>query len=611
MGSRLQEGRRRHQEHRSAAGQQADVPLFRSNPHLRLDLGTVFAGASATAYCWDIAAEEISWATNVTEALRVPRAEMITTTAGFQLLVSAGQASERYAAIAEGHLNHAPRPEDVEHGVGYCVEYKFNPDGRRSDSGFWVEDQGRWYPGPDGRPTAAFGIIRHAGERKRRELDLIHDSQHDALSDAFNRRTLTRHLEAAIAEAELHERPAAFLLAAIDNLTMINDTFGFSVGDQTLKAVAGRIASRLRDGDTLGHFSANKFGLIIRDCGPSAMRIVAQRVMDAVGAQAIATGACDLPTTISIGGVQFPEQVRTVEEIYAAGLEALDCSKDSRNVFSAYSPDKKRDLARSRNARVVDEVVTAVRERRMLIALQPIVHTASKEPAFHEALLRMTTPDGEIVSAGSFMPLAEQLGLSRLIDQHVLGLTITVLKERPDITISVNVSGTTANDPEWLVALHRLTLGQPDLANRLIIEITETAAIQDLDQSINFVDTLKELGCRVAIDDFGAGYTSFQNLKYLGVDLVKIDGSFIAGLNTAPDDLVFVEKLAELAQHFSIETVAEWVDDDETADKLEKVGIDYLQGFHFGRPVLVQSETETAKAASGTGDLTQAPAQLA
>ena len=168
--------------------------------------------------------------------------------------------------------------------------------------------------------------------------------------------------------------------------------------------------------------------------------------------------------------------------------------------------------------------------------------------------------------------------------RRTLELSVTLLKRHPTLKISLNVSGLTCSDHEWLVTLQRLTGGRKELTNRMAIEITETAAIQDLDQSINFVDTLKELGCRVAIDDFGAGYTSFKNLKLLNVDMVKIDGAFVKNMVDDTSDQIFIKTMIELSNTFGLETVAEWVGDQEAADMLIKAGITYLQGFHYGLP---------------------------
>ena len=150
----------------------------------------------------------------------------------------------------------------------------------------------------------------------------------------------------------------------------------------------------------------------------------------------------------------------------------------------------------------------------------------------------------------------------------------------------MNVSGTTAGDPSWLQSFISYVRANHTVAGRIIVELTETAALQDFEESARFVSNLRELGCRVAIDDFGAGYTSFRNLQMLRVDMVKIDGSYVRGLSASPDNQIFVRTLVDLAKNFQLETVAEWVGSDEDAALLESFGVDYFQGFHFGEPVL-------------------------
>ena len=220
----------------------------------------------------------------------------------------------------------------------------------------------------------------------------------------------------------------------------------------------------------------------------------------------------------------------------------------------------------------------------MRLALQPMIGAKTGKPELYECLLRMEKPDGSLVSAGEFVPVAEQLGLSRLIDRRTLELTVDLLVRHPDIVLSLNVSGLTCSDNEWLATLRRLTGGRKELLNRIVVEITETVAIEDIDQSINFVDTLKELGCRVAIDDFGAGYTSFKNLKLLNVDIVKIDGAFVKNLADDTSDQIFIKTMIELAQTFGMETVAEWVGNERTVKHLTDAGITYMQGFYYGMP---------------------------
>jgi EAL domain-containing protein (putative c-di-GMP-specific phosphodiesterase class I) len=317
------------------------------------------------------------------------------------------------------------------------------------------------------------------------------------------------------------------------------------------------------------------------------MRVAAERFIKAVREAAIRTSACQLSATISIGGVLLPDQARTTYQALSHALQALERAKMKRHdCFMAYEPSPVRETARRRNINIADEVISALDDNRMVLVLQPIVSSKTSAPALYECLLRMVRPDGTMVSAGEFIPVAEQLGLARLIDQRALELAVDLLKKDPALRISLNVSSLTAGDHAWLVALHGLTEGKTTITRRMTIEITETAAIHDLDQSVAFVQALKELGCSVAIDDFGAGYTSFRNLKLLAVDMVKIDGDFVKNLSSDASDRVFIKTMVELATSLGMETVAEWVGDEATAEIVRKAGITYMQGFHFGRPVL-------------------------
>ena len=254
-----------------------------------------------------------------------------------------------------------------------------------------------------------------------------------------------------------------------------------------------------------------------------------------------------------------------------------------------------------RNISIADDVSSALDDNRMRLVLQPIMLAATKQTAFYECLLRMAKPDGSLIGAADFITIAEQLGMSRLIDRRTLELAVGLLKKHADLKLSLNVSGLTCADHDWLVSLHRLTGGQRALTERLIIEITETTAVDSLDQTITFVDTLKEFGCKVAIDDFGAGYTSFKNLKHLNADMVKIDGGFVKNLAREPTDRIFLKTLAELAGAFGMETVAEWVTDQATSDIVCGMGVTYLQGFHYGMPMEVSEVAAGARPRTASG----------
>jgi EAL domain-containing protein (putative c-di-GMP-specific phosphodiesterase class I) len=235
---------------------------------------------------------------------------------------------------------------------------------------------------------------------------------------------------------------------------------------------------------------------------------------------------------------------------------------------------------------IADEVVAALNEDRLVFAYQPIVAAASHEASHFECLLRLKKHDGSVIAAGQFIPAAEQLGIVRLVDRRALEMTVRRLHVDHSLTLAVNVSGTTAGDPSWLHSFLQYIEANRSVAPRLIVELTETAALEDFEKSTQFISKLRDMGCRVAIDDFGAGFTSFRNLQMLRVDMVKIDGAYVKGLAQSPDNQIFVRTLVDLAKNFNLKTVAEWVGSAEEADLLKGFGVDYFQGFHFGEPAL-------------------------
>ena len=207
----------------------------------------------------------------------------------------------------------------------------------------------------------------------------------------------------------------------------------------------------------------------------------------------------------------------------------------------------------------------------------------------------MEQGDGQVLLAPDIVPVAERLGLIRMVDHRILELVVDELVASPDVHLSLNISPETTMDPDWSASIESLMRTHPGAAERLIVEITETVAIQDIDDIRGFVTRLKNFGSRIAIDDFGAGYTSFRNLRKLGVDIVKIDGAFVQNIARSADDRAFVQTLIDLARRLGIKTVAEWVQDEEAAVMLREWGCDYIQGRLIGlaspqRPWAVPAE---------------------
>jgi diguanylate cyclase (GGDEF)-like protein len=380
------------------------------------------------------------------------------------------------------------------------------------------------------------------------------------------------------------------VVAAIDKLAVINESYGFDVADEVILAVGQRLAHALRATDVIGRTAGNKFGVILGECGEREMALVTERLQAAVRGDVIDTRAGVVSTTISVGAVWLPENAGTSQEAMLRAEEALERAKRTgRNGFSVFAKSVQQESVRRRLIAIGDEVTAALHEHRLLLAYQPIVDAISRKPEHYECLLRMARKDGTIATAGEFIPATETLGLVRLVDRRALEMAVAQLYAHRDIRLAINVSGTTASDQSWLQSFIAYVRENREVAERMTVELTETSALQAFEESAGFVTQLRDVGCRVAIDDFGAGYTSFRNLHNLRVDMVKIDGAYVKNLSASPDNQLFVRTLVDLAKNFKLETVAEWVGSEEDAQLLAGFGVDYFQGYYFGEPDLAPS----------------------
>jgi diguanylate cyclase (GGDEF)-like protein len=540
------------------------------------DVAQILASVGEVAYEWHIDTDVVRWSPNVENVLLVRSAELVATGHDYAQLLEAENAQARLEAVM-----HSEKRDDG-HGVPYQIQYGIRPS-PALEIKLWVEDTGRWFAGPAGRPLRAHGVIRVINERYEHERRLNFLAHNDGLTGEPNRHHLTEVLEDALEDAIRFRSSCGFLLIAIDNLSSINESYGFEATDQVIAEVAKRLHTRMPGKDTLGRFSGSKFGLVLRDCTPDDLATAAHRFLPAVRDELVLTSAGAIAVTATIGGVTAPRHARSVVEVLARAREALDTARNKhRGSFLAYRPSTEREAQRRENVRATDEIVAALNEQRIFLAFETVVTAADRSPAFYECLMRIRRADGTLVGAGEIVPVAERLGLVRLLDHRVLELVVDELVATPSLQASLNVSPPSTTDPGWWAGLMSLLRTRSDVAQRLTVEITESAAIQDIDETRGFVARVKDLGCRIAMDDFGAGYTSFRNLRKLGVDVVKIDGAFVANIQHSEDDRAFVRTLIELAKRLKLMTVAEWVQSDEAARTLESWGCDYLQGALVG-----------------------------
>jgi diguanylate cyclase (GGDEF)-like protein len=442
-------------------------------------------------------------------------------------------------------------------------------------------------PDAEGRTERLIGLMRESTEKQREMQRLNYLATRDELTGHLNRNALRTELQLAITRAKEESRHCAFLVASIDRLAMINDGYGFDAGDEVIVGVGERLAKSLRASDIIGRTAGNKFGVLLRNCKESEITVVAGRLKRAVRDHAIETRSGKVAATTSVGAVWLPLAAANSQEAMLRAEQALERARaNGRDGFAVYAESPQRDTARLRQMSIADEVTQALKEDRIKLAYQPIVDAKTRKPKHYECLLRMLRPDGQEVTAGYFVPAAEQMGIVHLIDRFALETAVHQLRQHDGLVLGVNVSGTAALDPAWLQGFIDYVRENRVIADRLVVELTETASLHQFEENVHFVSQLRELGVQVAIDDFGAGYTSFRNLQMMHVDVVKIDGSYIKDLSANPENQVFVRTLTGLAKNFDMRVVAEWVGSDEDAALLESFGVDYFQGFHFGAPTL-------------------------
>lgn len=553
------------------------------NP-IEANASDILSALGHATFDWDLTTGAMTWSGNAAIVLSGLPAGSLVSADEFSKLIEPSQTVRSDAA------------QNIElgsEGGSYQIEYGLRAT--TSADLMWVEETGHRVLREDGTPTRIRGVVRINNERRAREEQLLKLSKNDPLTGELNRQHLVASLAEAMEETARFRSSFAFMLIGVDHLARLNDAFGFDVADEVILEIANRIRARLRGGDVLGRFSGNKFGLVLKNCTVDDMNVAAERFLAGIRDEVVPTKSGPVAVTATIGAINAPRHARSAEEAMSRTQEALELAKSRRRgSMMVWRPNVERDAQRRVNIRVTDEIVTALNERRIVMAYEPVVAAPSRQVAFHECLVRMRQEDGQYSLSPDIVPVAEKLGLIRLVDHRVLELVVAELAAAPQTQLSLNISPDTTMDPDWWSSIESLMRAHPGVGERLIVEITETVAIQDLDDVRGFVTRLKNFGSRIAIDDFGAGYTSFRNLRKLGVDIVKIDGAFVQNITRSADDRAFVQTLIDLAHRLGIKTVAEWVQDEESARMLQGWGCDYIQGRLTGLATLAKPWGESA-----------------
>jgi diguanylate cyclase (GGDEF)-like protein len=536
------------------------------------EASAILSAMDAAFYAWAIPADRLTWSPALPRSLSGLGTPA--TGAAWNAATDPEAMTSRHSAVT------GSTGRDEGHGVDYELEYPVRVPGRDGHRLVWIEDIGRWHADADGRPVRAQGLVRVVTGRHEADQRLAIHSRSDPATGTLNRARLLDTLDAMISDARRFQTSCGFVLVAIENIGALDDS-----PDELIAAVAKRLRASMRSGDALGRFSNATFGLALANCTAPELAVAARRFMDAVHDEPVSTAAGPIGVRVTCAGIVAPRYAGGQVEMVARVSETLaEIRRKRRGGFAAYAPSPERDERRRRNIRLAEDLVAALHEERVFLAFQPVVDAATEQVAWHEALARLRDGDGATHSISAYVDAAEKLGLIHLLDRRVLELVITALQAHPSARVAVNISAETMGDAEWREHLVATFRKRPGIAGRLLVEITETAAPGDLAEAAEFVAALRAAGVRVAIDDFGAGQTSFRALRALGVDLVKIDGDFVTDLAASVEDRAFVRAITTLARDIGFATVAERVEDPATAALLKEMGADYLQGDLFGTP---------------------------
>jgi diguanylate cyclase (GGDEF)-like protein len=431
-----------------------------------------------------------------------------------------------------------------------------------------------------------------AREELRRSRDhLQHLATHDSLTDLPNRRALEASLDRLVTSSRQRGLHGAVAVIDLDGFKYVNDSRGHAVGDTLLVKVSELLRQTLRPRDVLGRMGGDEFAVLLADTDAEQAEAVGQRILMALrNGVLLAEGGRAVRTTASIGLAVFgPDtQVSGEQLLVDADIAMYDAKEAGRDrmALSGGSDPHQVDL-RERHG-WLERVRDALEHDRFVLHGQPILDLATGEVSRHELLLRMVNEDGTLVPPAAFLGVAERAGVIGTIDRWVLARACAMLREaqlaggRP--VYSVNLSGPSVGDREVLELLERELATLPHPAGALLLEVTETAAVGNLERAREFAARLQSLGCSLALDDFGSGYGSFAYLKQLPFDVLKIDGQFVRELVTSQEDQAVVTALVTIAQALGKQTVAEFVEDAQTLELLRTIGVDQAQGYFIGRP---------------------------
>ncbi len=453
-----------------------------------------------------------------------------------------------------------------------------------------------------GRVLGYVMVFHDITEQRKLSREITHRASHDSLTGLMNRTEFEQRLRQAFDRARDQGVAHALLYIDLDQFKIVNDSCGHSAGDQLLRSVAAIFEGCVRTSDILARLGGDEFGVLLENCTVPQARRVAEELCDQMDRYRFVHDDERFRVGASIGMVPVDKRWSSEAEILRAADGACYAAKEAgRNRVHEWTDSDTRVLARQHDMQWASQIESGLDENRFRLYGQKMVSCASPMSGMHiEVLLRLQTSEGRLVSPGAFLPAAERFNLASRVDRWVLGQVVTFLKTHDCgelDTIAVNLSGQSIGDRSFHRFAMDLVRGGDIDAGKLCFEITETAAITYMGDAGDFISAMRDLGVRIALDDFGSGISSFGYLKALPVDYLKIDRIFVQQILRERLDHVAVSSFCQAARVCGLKTIAEGVESDQVMRELQRIGIDIAQGYLYHRPepleVLVSNESLT------------------
>ncbi len=435
------------------------------------------------------------------------------------------------------------------------------------------------------------GSLQDITERYEATERLRFLAQNDPLTGVLNRRGIENVLGETI-DALADDGPLAIAYLDLDRFKLINDLFGHLAGDEVLKQLCHRIKGMLPRGCDIGRVGGDEFVIVFRNTPVRSGAEVCRRIIEKISLYPYQIGDKAFQVKSSIGLIEVGGGLKVKDAISAADRACRAAKTGHHGGLVVYEKNASLFREREEELHLIERLGVGVAPDGLFLVMQPIMSLRTPYESLNfEVLLRMREADNSVTQAGKIILTAENNGRIAVIDRWVLSNTLEWLDAhgrdlKKTRFVCLNLSGASLNDERFIQDAFSIMANFGRTVERLCVEITESVALHDLENTRRFIDRVKALGAKIALDDFGAGYTSFSYLKELRADTLKIDGSFILGVNAHPANLAIVEAIVELARNLGMKSVAEWAEDLATVEALAEVGVDYVQGFVIARPQL-------------------------